>query len=172
MTGTPLNPPLSGGKSSCEWGEFFPIEISPFAHNETVAQEYYPLKEEEVLEREWRWKEESDEIPNVKKIIPAEKLPDSIGDIPDDILNWAIECEESKKPFKIQKAELEFYRKMNLPVPHFHPDVRHKHRMKLRNPRRLWKRVCDKCRKEIESTFNPERKEIVYCEECYLESVN
>jgi len=42
-----------------------------------------------------KWKEESDELPDVTKIIPAEKLPTNIIDIPDDVLNWAIKCEVS-----------------------------------------------------------------------------
>lgn len=32
-----------------KWGEFFPITMSPFAYNETVAQEYFPLSKEEAL---------------------------------------------------------------------------------------------------------------------------
>ena len=30
-------------KKTGEWGEFFPIEISPFAYNETLAHEYFPM---------------------------------------------------------------------------------------------------------------------------------
>jgi hypothetical protein len=107
----------------------------------------------------------------VKKIVPASKLPDSIKDIPDDILNWAIECEVTKKPFRIIKQELKFYREHNLPIPRRHPDQRHKDRMALRNPRKLWQRNCMKCNKSIQTTYSPERKEIVYCEECYLKDV-
>jgi hypothetical protein len=154
-------------KADAEWGEFFPVELSPFAYNETVAQEYFPLTKEEVLKRGWKWRDEKDDVPKVSKIIPAAKLPDSIDDIPDDILNWAIQCEATKRPFKIIKQELEFYRKMRLPIPCFHPDERHRRRMALRNPRKLWKRECMKCRKPIETTYAPERPEIVYCERCY-----
>ena len=35
-------------KSTGEWGEFFPHEMSPFGYNETVAQEYFPMTEDEV----------------------------------------------------------------------------------------------------------------------------
>jgi hypothetical protein len=49
----------------------------------------------------------------------------------------------SGKPFRIIKQELEFYRKHNLPIPRRHPDVRHADRMKMRNPRKLWERLCD-----------------------------
>jgi hypothetical protein len=154
-----------------EWGEFFPVELSSFPYNVTLAADAFPLTKEDVERRGWRWREEIDEKPKASKIIPAEKLPDSIDEIPDDILNWAIECECSKRPFKIIKQELEFYREMRLPIPHFHPDERHRRRMALRNPRKLWKRNCMKCQTKIQTTYAPERPEIVYCEECYLKHV-
>ena len=154
-----------------EWGEFFPVTMSPFAYNETVAQEYFPLSKEEVLARGWKWRDQSDEMPKVDRVSPAAQLPDSIDDIPDDILNWAIECDATKRPFKIIKQELEFYRQMRLPVPRLHPDERHRRRMALRNPRKLWKRECQKCGKDIETSYAPDRPEIVYCEECYLAEV-
>jgi hypothetical protein len=100
-------------------------------------------------------------------MIPADKLPDNIKDIPDDILNWAIECEITKKPFRIIKPELEFYRKHNLGVPKRHPDQRHLDRIKLRNPRKLFDRKCYKCEIDMKTTYSPEREEVVYCESCY-----
>jgi hypothetical protein len=154
-----------------EWGEFFPAECSPFAYNESMSQEYFPLTRSEVERRGWQWREEREEVPRVSKIIPAKTLPDTIADVPDDILNWAIQSEESSRPFRIVRQELDFYRSMELPVPRLHPDERHHRRIALRNPRRLWKRTCQKCGKGIETTYSPERSEIVYCEECYLKEV-
>jgi CxxC-x17-CxxC domain-containing protein len=110
-------------------------------------------------------------LPKVEKIIPASKLPESITDIPDDILNRAIECEITKKPFRIISQELEFYRKHNLPIPKRHPDQRHLDRMKLRNPRKLYDRKCDKCGVDMKTTYSPERPEIVYCEDCYNKEI-
>ena len=154
-----------------EWGEFFPVDQSTFDYNESLAGEYYPLTREQALAQGCRWRDIPDEIPKVAKIIPAERLPDSIDDVPDDILNWAIECETTKRPFKIVKRELDFYRQMKLPIPHFHPEERYRRRMALRNPRKLWKRPCMKCGKQMETTYAPERPEIVYCEQCYLKEV-
>ncbi|MFA5917619.1 MAG: hypothetical protein WC850_05300 [Candidatus Gracilibacteria bacterium] len=110
-------------------------------------------------------------FPKVEKIIPASKLPDNIALIPDDILNWAIECEVTKKPFKIITQELDFYRKHNLPIPKKHPDQRHLDRIALRNPRKLFDRKCNKCGVEMKTTYSPDRKEIVYCKECYNKEV-
>ncbi len=158
-------------KTDWEWWEFFPANLSPFWYNETVAKEYFPLEKEKILEQNFNYSEYEAPFPKVEKIIQAKKLPENILDIPDDILNWAIECEISKKPFRIISQELEFYRKHNLPIPHKHPDVRHSERMKLRNPRKLFDRKCDKCWAHIKSTYSPNREEIVYCEKCYKKEV-
>jgi hypothetical protein len=155
-----------------EWGEYFPVSISCFPYNTTLAQDYFPLTKEEVKQRGWKWRDEKDEMPRVSRVIPASKLPDSIDTVPDDILNWAIECEATRRPFKIIKQELDLYRTMKLPIPRFHPDERHKRRMMLRNPRKLWNRTCAKCGKGIETTYPPRQPEIVDCEECYLKEVS
>ena len=91
----------------------------------------------------FNWSDYEAPFPQVDKIIPASKLPENIEDIPDDILNWAIECEVTKKPFRIIRQELEFYRKHHLPIPRRHPDQRHLDRMAQRNPRKLYERLCD-----------------------------
>lgn len=38
-------------RQSGEWGEFFPTSLSAFGYNETVAQEYFPMTEEDVREK-------------------------------------------------------------------------------------------------------------------------
>ena len=156
---------------SWEWGEFYPSDFSPFCYNESVAIQEYPLSKEKALKDWFLWSDYEIPFPKVKKTIPANKLPDDIKDVPDDILNWAIECEVSKKLFKIIKEELDFYRKYNLPIPRRHPDERHKERMRQRNPRKLYKRNCDKCGVGIQTTYAPERPEKVYCEKCYNKEI-
>ena len=42
-------------KKRGEWGEFFPGMVSPFAYNETVASEYYPLFKTEAEKQGFRW---------------------------------------------------------------------------------------------------------------------
>ena len=154
-----------------EWWEFFPSSMSPFGYNETVANEYFELTKEQALSKWFNWSDYEAPFPKVEKIIPANKLPKSISDIPDDILNWAIECEVTKKPFKIIKPELEFYRKHDISIPKRHPSQRHLDRMKLRNPRKLYERDCQKCSKNMQTTYSLERKETVYCEECYNKEI-
>jgi len=109
--------------------------------------------------------------PAIRKVIDAAQLPDSLEDIPDDVLNWAIRCTETGRPYRIQKMELGLHRTMHLPLPKLHPDIRYGQRMKLRQPRLLWKRHCAKCNQSIQTAYSPENPQIVYCEECYLKEV-
>jgi hypothetical protein len=62
---------------------------------------------------------------------------------------------------------------MNIPLPRYCPNCRHHERLKNRNPLKLYKRTCMKegCDVEFETTYAPERKEIVYCEKCYQNEV-
>lgn len=154
-----------------EYGEYFPKELCPYGYNETLAQECFPLTKEEAIAKGYKWRDGTKEVPDVTKIIPAERLPEKIEDIPEDVINWAITCERSGRPFRIIKQEYAFYRKMQIPIPHLHPDERHSDRIERRNPPRLWKRECGKCRKEMQTTYAPDRPETVFCEDCYLKVV-
>lgn len=151
-----------------EYGEFFPMELSPFCYNESVAQEYFPMTKEEVLKRGLRWKESEEKA---VEGIDVSKLPDNIAELGDDICQQTLICEVTGRPFKIIPQELEFYRKKNLPLPRFHPMERKRQRMLKRNPRKLWDRACMNCQRKIQTSYSPDRPEIVYCEPCYLKNV-
>ena len=158
-------------KQDGEWWELFSMSLSSFGYNETVAQDYFPLKKEQARELWTNWSDYFTPTPLVEKIISAKKLPSNIFDVPDDILNWAIECEVTKKPFRILPQELDFYRKHQISIPRIHPDQRHLDRIKLKNPRKLFKRKCDKCNINIQTTYSSKRKEKVYCWICYEKEV-
>jgi len=102
---------------------------------------------------------------------PKIEMPDKIEDTSEDICKKILICEVTAKPYKIIPQEFEFYKKMNLPLARRCPDQRHRDRVALRNPRKLWDRKCSKCSKDIKTTYSPDRPEIVYCEKCYLEQV-
>ncbi len=155
-------------KHTGEWGQFFPIEISPFGYNETVANEYFPLTKEEVLQKGWKCK---DDEPSAQYNGPKIQIPETISNTPDSICDQILECEQCSKNYRLVKPELQFYRTMNLPVPHVCPNCRHLNRMKFRNPRKLFKRNCTNCGTHIETTYSFDRPEKVLCEKCYEQSV-
>ncbi len=155
-----------------EWGQFLPKKLSSNGYNQSVCQEYYPLTQEEALQQGFLWSHYEAPFPKVDKSIPAQKLPNDIWSIPDDILNWAIECEISKRPFKIIEQELNFLRVHHLPIPKRHPEERHLKRIRKRNiGHTIYSCKCQKCGKDIQTGFAPETKSIVYCEECYNKEI-
>ena len=153
-------------KSTGEWGEFFPMELSSFAYNESIAHEYQPLLREEVLRRGLRWKEEANDTKSTKAL---PRTPEHIAEAGDNIPQQIFSCEKTGKAYKVSLAELEFYRRVGLPLPRLCPDVRHAERMKLRGPRRLWPARCMACKTAISSAIDPSEGRQVFCERCYLE---
>jgi hypothetical protein len=151
-----------------EWGEFFPATFSPFGYNETVAQEQFPLSEQEAVKLKLKWHEEDE---NNQYLGKSAELTDSIAEVDEAITKEILRCTQSGKLFKIIPQELAFYKSMNLPLPRLCPEERHRHRMSKRNPNRLWTRNCSSCGLSIQTTYSPERTEKVLCEACYLKTV-
>jgi hypothetical protein len=152
-----------------EWGRYFPMHLSPFGYNETVAFDFAPLTEAEVMEHGWKWYREEKEAESY--LGPPIEIPATIDEVEDDICAKILTCAISGKPYKIIPQELKFYRDMHLPLPRKCPRQRHKDRMARLCPRELWNRACAKCKKPIATSYAPERPETVYCEECYLATV-
>lgn len=113
-----------------EWWEFFPAKMSPFWYNHSVCNIIETLTEKEAKEKWWNWSTYYSPLQKIEKSISANTIPENIDDVPNDILNFAIECEVTKKPFKILAQELEFYRKHNLAIPKRHPEQRYLDKLK------------------------------------------
>lgn len=169
-----------------KYGEFFPIEISPYPYNDTIGQDYMPLTKNEAEAQGYSWK--IDQARNYEITINTAELPDKISDVPADITKETIGCmhkgvcqDGCATAFRILPDELKFYKNLNIPLPRLCFTCRHKERLKQRNPLKLWHRQCmcnknhthhaGKCSNEFETSYAPDRKEIVYCEQCYQAEV-
>jgi len=156
------------------FGEFFPEVFSDFGYNETIANYHFPLTREEALQRGYKWKdkEKKDYQPTLK----TENLPETIGEVGDSILQEIIECEEKDNPesvgaFRITQNELNFYRRMDLPLPRASFSIRHLRRMNKRPKLKIFKRNCSKCSIEVETIYTEDYAPILYCEKCYQQEV-
>ncbi len=161
-------PPCEGGYSSetreggkQRW-EFFDPQLSPFGYNETVAMEYYPLSKEEALKLWYKRSDYEAPFPKVEKFVQGKKLRtascktiyEQKPELLEKLLNYAVVCEVSGRPFRIIKQEIDFYIKHDLPLPRKHPDIRHQERMNKRPWRTLYLRNCDKCGEEMLSVYS------------------
>jgi hypothetical protein len=154
------------------YGEFFSPDLSPFGYNETLAEEYVPMNEKEAKEKGFNWQDQNTGTYG-KETIKEKEVPENISEVSEDILKEILVCKDCKRNFRITKGELDFYKRMNIPLPHKDFECRHKERMLKRNPRNLWHRKCMKegCVNEFETSYSPDRPETIYCERCYQQEV-
>ena len=156
-----------------EWGEYFPARVSPFAYNESMAQDYFPLTKEQAIKARYTWYDRPPRDYKITEGIYKCATQDS--------------SEKEKYPlcttaFRTTDMELSLYKILKLPIPEKCFPCRRQDRFKLRNPRKLWHRSCmcekgnhlhggEKCEVEFETSYAPDRPEIVYCEKCYQQEV-
>jgi hypothetical protein len=173
-----------------KYGEFFPIEFSPFGYNNTMAQEFFPLQEGVATAKGYIW------VPNERGQYTVSRkgsdLPQNIKDVDEGILKEIIECRDCKSAYRIMPDELTFLQKENLPLPQICIECRYERRLDSRLPMDLYTRKCscndintkniytntrvhehgeNPCVNEFQTGFDPKKGEIVYCEQCYLSEV-
>ena len=139
-----------------------------------IGEEYVEYTEQEVKEECFVWRDSKIKEFNFTK--SAFELVDDVKNIDDGITKEIIRCSHERKcnhecagVFRITNQELQFYRKLNIPLPQICQNCRHYARFAWRNPPRFWHRKCMKpgCLNEFETSYAPDRKEIIYCEACY-----
>ena len=174
-----------------KYGEFFPMELSPFGYNNTIAMQHFPLSKEKALKNNYGWIE----IPHgeYKITIKAVDIPDSINDVTEKIIEEVIECEKCQFPYRILKNEFTFLKKEKLPIPRMCNECRHERRISDRLTLHLYERSCmcgggkdttgiykntvahqhgkEPCPEVFKTGYAPDRPEIVYCERCYQQEV-
>ena len=172
------NPYVDKKGNVYKYGEFFPLELSPYGYNETIALDFFPLTENEIKKNGYNWKILDHK--NHKISIQSGGIPDDIKYVDDSILNDVLECvhkgdcsHKCMGAFKITNDEFTFYKKNNIPIPDKCSNCRYYERFgKILLPK-LYHRSCmhEGCINEFETSYAPDRPEIVYCEKCYQQEV-
>ncbi len=153
--------------------QYFDPSICPFGYNEGVAQEYFPMTKNNALAR-WYTRQDTNQdpvIPEWVNVLTSDHIPDTITEVDDGILKRIFICEVSGRPFRIVQQELDFYRKLGIPLPRKHHDIRHLERLAQRPERLLHVRSCDMCGVEMLSIHDKDATFKVYCETCYNKEV-
>ncbi len=173
-------PYIDGNGSEYKYGEFYPIEHSVFGYNETIAPEQFELSRDEAISKGYKWQDNIQRTEG-RQTLETQDIPDSILDIEDTITNEILTCQNCNRNYKIVPNELVFYKKMGIPVPRECFHCRHSKRRTKINKFKLYHRecMCDKnghnhigiCQNEFETSYSPDRPEIIYCEGCYQREV-
>ncbi|MBI4836397.1 MAG: hypothetical protein HY817_04010 [Candidatus Abawacabacteria bacterium] len=111
-------------KSTGEWGQFFPMWMSDFPYTDTIAQEYFPITEGEGKRLSVHWAEPKP-APHIDN---PYHIPDNIQAVDDSICQAILTDEISERAYRLQRKELEFYRKHTIPIPRLSFETRHLNR--------------------------------------------
>ena len=152
--------------------EFFPIKYSPFAYNETVAMDYFWIKEDEAKDMSYKWikREFKTELAKWVKELDLKKANN--WEYSDEyILNNMIKCEVSWRFFKLIPDELKFYKKFSLPIPKYHPDIRFEKRFNRMPKKTQYLRNCKISWEKILSIYDKKSDFDVYSNEEYERSL-
>lgn len=119
-------------KETGEWGEYFPMALSPHAYNETLALDLYPATTEQIQALGGRWMQE--ESTKISKV-----TPDHFGqqDVP-QILETAYGCTDCQRPIKFIPQELALLLQLGLPLPEKCWKCRFARRFTVRRPRTMY----------------------------------
>jgi len=112
-------------------------------------------------------------VPDGIRLRNAQDIPINIKNVDESILDDAISCGVTGRPFRIVDQELKFYRHMNLPIPTKHPWQRIVERFTFEHPNQLFPFVCPNCGEKSFSIYDEvKQKQLkIFCEKCYLKEV-
>jgi len=142
-----------------EWGEYFGMALSPYAYNESVAHEYFPLTAEQAGALGACWRERP-----AAEAVRAAPLAD---EAPLPSAPCVTKCTACSCGYRITAPELDLYRRLHLHAPRLCPLCRHSRRMQQRNPRSLHQRSCDGCGARLLSPYPAGYPARIYCEACF-----
>jgi len=154
-----------------EYGDGLGFEFSAQAYNFSHAQVSFPLTDEEIIKFGGYIAPEPDTNAGTTVVLSGRDIPETIEGTKDDIINFAIKCEVTGRPFRITESELQFYRAMQLPIPWVHPSLRIQNHFTMVPLGISYEADCAKCNQSISSLFDPKQGYTLYCEKCYQQEV-
>lgn len=174
-----------------KYGEFFPMEMSPYAYNETLLNDQFPSDQETIEGEGFMWRDQNRR--QYQTTMLGNNLPDSANDVDEEITKELIECVECKKAYRIVFEEFQFLKNLKLPIPRYCVDCRFQRRQKFMVPPLLTDSQCmcngmcsvgdtyknfekheshgeSRCPNTFLTAYNVDT-EIIYCEGCYQKEV-
>ncbi len=160
-----------------EWGEFFPMSLSPFPYNESAAYDRFYIDKEQVESRGlvWRDREPRDYTPDFS----AGNIPDDITLVTESLANKILACcnqgsaghGKCTTAFRILEAEVNVYQKLGIPLPDKCPNCRYYERLLGMNTMKMWKRTTEDG-VEVMTSYSPDQPDKIYSEAGYNNLIN
>ena len=134
------------------YGEMFPPGFSIWPYNESTVHEWRSMTKKAAEAQGFSWRD-----PDKREW----------GLAHDDIMK----CENCGRNYQYIQKEIDFHKRFNLTLPRQCFWCRDTARIRKLNPIAIYSRHCAKCNADIQTSYSPDRPEIVYCEQCYQQEV-
>ena len=190
--------PYADGKGRVySYGEFFPGELSPFAYNESVAQDLKTLTEDEILALGYSFHARDHAAHSVT--VTNESMPDALPETFAEVKQEIFECTNRgdkvycARAFKIIPEEFAFYQRMGIPLPRYCFNCRHYERFAEIKSFQLREQACHcagassdngayantavhshgagECPVIFKTAYPADPDKILYCEGCYQQEI-
>lgn len=149
--------------STGEYGQMFPISLSPHYYNKSEANDFFPENRERVMKLGYRWREDEKQEPG-----PTQEMPDHVNELTEQMLAIPFVCELTGKRYKVLPLELKFHQRMGLALPRVAPLDRLKLGAEFLSVKPLLDKNCSACGLGLKTT----RENKVLCENCYQQHVS
>ena len=153
-----------------EYGLFFPGHFAASPYEESLAGFHWPLDDATLKRYGFRKGSRVSQHPTDAH---------DISEIPDTALNATSELrdtifwdKDAKRPFQIKQADIEFSRKLQVPLPHsyyMHRILQNFSSIPCNGALRMT--VCGKCAAQTQTSWQEQYDGRILCETCYLKEV-
>ncbi|MBP6925869.1 MAG: hypothetical protein KBC22_02345 [Candidatus Pacebacteria bacterium] len=152
------------------YGEFFPIEFSPFAYNESALFDQFALSPEQAIAEGFLWRDMGHKA--YEPTISIAEVAESIHDVPEDITKEILSCSDCEKAYRIIPSEYQLLKNLGVPIPRACIECRFKERQKNIPPPLFNTGACasEGCLETFLTAYD-DTENIIYCEGCYKREV-
>jgi hypothetical protein len=153
-----------------KYGEFFPMEFSPHAYNNSYANFLFPKIKNQVENLKLRWRDHCFEKYPIT--IDYSEIPDNIKNTTEEILKEVIKCSTCPRGYRVAKQELDLAKKLNVPLSRQCPFCRIEEKVKKWvSQMKQVDRICDQCSVEFKTHYSKDEAPKIYCKDCYNKEV-
>ncbi|HCW32540.1 MAG: hypothetical protein UT55_C0009G0026 [Candidatus Peregrinibacteria bacterium GW2011_GWE2_39_6] len=157
-------------KQTGEYGEFFPGYFAANPYDESWAYMYWPLSDEK--QREYGFRLNPKKEKRVSHYLDVSHIPDSSHEANDAVTKEVFWDDVAEKPFQIQKNDITFCQRLNVPLPYTQYARRLQENFKWIPFDGTMRSVfCAKCHIAVQTGWPKSYDKRILCEKCYQQEV-
>ena len=145
-----------------EWGEFFPVSLSPVPYNHSIAQRFFPLSQHDVAAMGGHWYDKP--LVESSAAIETNHIPDTLPATDSPLV---LKSSKSGSAFRVTAEELKRYRAFVVPLPTESYDERMTSRALRLGGLELCDRVCARTGRALKTNYSEESGWIIWDRDAY-----